>query len=132
MTKTVLLIEDDSDLRLLVRRILERALVAINVHESVSGATGLALAVSAKPDLVLLDLNLPDMPGTEVVRRLRSVGATRSIPIAILSADVDEARRNLRDTVDEYISKPFEIDDLLVEVERMLSHRIRVAEAPCR
>lgn len=132
MAKTVLLIEDDSDLRLLVRRILERALIDINVHESVSGADGLTFAASARPDLVLLDLNLPDMPGTEVVRRLRSMCATRSIPIAILSADVDEARRTLHHTVDGYISKPFDIDVLLVEVERVLSYRVQAAEARCR
>ena len=81
MTATGLLVEDERKLRELVRSYLERAGLA--VLSTRSGAEAITLAASAAPDLVVLDLGLPDVPGETVARELRAAG---SVPILMLTA----------------------------------------------
>ena len=88
MAATVLVIEDELQLRDLVRAYLRRE--GIDVLSTGSGAEGLALAASGEPDLVILDLGLPDVPGEEVARELRRTG---DVPILVLTAKVAEADR---------------------------------------
>jgi two-component system KDP operon response regulator KdpE len=85
----------------------------------VSGQEGLALAAQHQPDIILLDLGLPDMPGREVLRRLREW--TRA-PVVILSVQDDEAGKieALDAGADDYVTKPFGMDELLARLRAAL------------
>jgi CheY-like chemotaxis protein len=83
------------------------------------------MAAQARPDLVLLDIQLPEMSGFEVLQRLRAMPATGHVPVVAVSAnamqdDVDEARRA---GFDDYLTKPLDMQRLLATVDRMLSAR---------
>src|SRR6185369_10637343 len=88
MAATVLLVEDERKLRDLVRSYLERA--GFTVLSTGSGAEALSLAASMSPDLVVLDLGLPDIPGETVARELRAEG---SVPVLMLTAKTSEEDR---------------------------------------
>ena len=88
MAATVLLVEDERKLRELVRSYLERA--GFTALSTGSGAEAITLAASAAPDLVVLDLGLPDVPGETVARELRAAG---SVPILMLTAKAGEEDR---------------------------------------
>src|SRR6185312_17100576 len=91
MAATVLLVEDERKLRDLVRSYLERA--GFTVLSTGSGAEALTLAASGSPDLVILDLGLPDIPGETVARELRAEGPTAGTPILMLTAKTAEEDR---------------------------------------
>jgi CheY-like chemotaxis protein len=87
------------------------------------GWTGLTLVRDRRPDLVLLDLHLPDVPGEEVLRRLWEDPATRRVPVAVLTADATPAqkRRLLAAGATAYLTKPFDIADVLQLVDGILA-----------
>src|SRR5271166_1487417 len=101
MAATVLLVEDERKLRELVRSYLERAGLA--VLSTGSGAEAITLAAEAAPDLVVLDLGLPDVPGEAVARELRAGG---SVPILMLTAKAGEEDRiaGLELGADDYVN----------------------------
>jgi signal transduction histidine kinase/DNA-binding response OmpR family regulator len=117
-TGTVLYIEDNpSNLRL-----LERILVRypdVKLLEAMLGALGVELATLHNPDWILLDLHLPDMPGDEVLRRLRENPATRNIPVTVLSADATpgEIDRLVTAGAREYLTKPLNVRKLIALLE---------------
>jgi DNA-binding response OmpR family regulator len=115
---TVLVVEDDRDLRDLVRRYLERAGHA--VLSTGSGAEALGLVTGSGPDLVVLDLGLPDLDGLEVLREVR---ATRATPVIVLTArsDVEDRIRGLTLGADDYVSKPFSPTELTLRVNAVLA-----------
>jgi DNA-binding response OmpR family regulator len=117
MAATVLLVEDERKLRDLVRSYLERAGYA--VLSTGSGAEALTLAASATPDLVVLDLGLPDVPGETVARELRLAGQT---PILMLTAKTSEEDRvrGLELGADDYVTKPFSPRELVLRVQAIL------------
>ncbi len=117
MAATVLLVEDERKLRELVRSYLERA--GFTVLSTESGAEAITLAASAAPDLVILDLGLPDVPGETVARELRAAGAT---PILILTAKAGEEDRiaGLELGADDYVTKPFSPRELVLRVQAIL------------
>ena len=117
MTATVLLVEDERKLRELVRSYLERAGLA--VLSTSSGAEALILAASAAPDLIVLDLGLPDVPGETVARELRAAG---SVPILMLTAKAGEEDRiaGLELGADDYVTKPFSPRELVLRVQAIL------------
>jgi DNA-binding response OmpR family regulator len=117
MTVTVLLVEDERKLRELVRSYLERAGLA--VLSTSSGAEALTLASEAAPDLVVLDLGLPDVPGETVARELRAAG---SVPILMLTAKAGEEDRiaGLELGADDYVTKPFSPRELVLRVQAIL------------
>jgi DNA-binding response OmpR family regulator len=117
MAATVLLVEDERKLRDLVRSYLERAGFAVLSTES--GAEALTLAAAASPDLVVLDLGLPDVPGEAVARELREAG---HVPILILTAkSAEEDRiRGLELGADDYVTKPFSPRELVLRVQAIL------------
>ncbi len=98
--------------------LLLRGLVAkrdrITLLEAGDGRAALELAQRHRPDLILLDMHLPDTDGLTLVRELRAIPALQATPLVALSADAtDEARhRALREGVDEYLVKPFELEQL--------------------
>jgi DNA-binding response OmpR family regulator len=117
MATTVLVVEDEQKLRELVRSYLERAGFA--VLTTGSGAEAISLADSAHPDLVVLDLGLPDIPGESVAREIRAAGAT---PILMLTARSSEEDRigGLELGADDYVTKPFSPRELVLRVQAIL------------
>ena len=107
MAHRVLIVEDEPDIRDLVVFHLERE--GYQVVQSRSGPEALRLARATPPDLVLLDLMLPEMDGLEVCRRLRQDPATMALPIVMLTARGDEVDRvlGLELGADDYVVKPF-------------------------
>jgi CheY-like chemotaxis protein len=93
------------------------------VIPALQGGIGLELARESRPDLVLLDLHLPDINGEEVLRRLRADERTASIPVIIISADATRATldRLRRAGADAYLTKPLDMDDFLGTIERYLT-----------
>jgi DNA-binding response OmpR family regulator len=117
MAATVLLVEDERKLRELVRSHLERA--GLTVLLTGSGAEAITLAAAASPDLVVLDLGLPDVPGETVARELR---ATRPVPILMLTAKSAEEDRiaGLQLGADDYVTKPFSPRELVLRIQAIL------------
>ena len=117
MAATVLLVEDERKLRDLVRSYLERA--GFTVLSTGSGAEALTLAASGSPDLVVLDLGLPDIPGETVARELRAAGG---VPVLMLTAKSSEEDRirGLELGADDYVTKPFSPRELVLRVQAIL------------
>jgi DNA-binding response OmpR family regulator len=117
MAATVLLVEDERKLRDLVRSYLERA--GFTVLSTGSGAEALTLAASGSPDLVVLDLGLPDIPGESVARELRAAGP---VPVLMLTAKSSEEDRirGLELGADDYVTKPFSPRELVLRVQAIL------------
>src|SRR6516165_10251148 len=121
MAATVLLVEDERKLRELVRSYLERA--GFTALSTGSGAEAITLAASAAPDLVVLDLGLPDVPGETVARELRSMAAPQAPPrILMLTAKTAEEDRirGLELGADDYVTKPFSPRELVLRVQAIL------------
>jgi DNA-binding response OmpR family regulator len=114
---TVLLVEDERKLRDLVRAYLERAGFAVLSTES--GAEAITLAASASPDLVVLDLGLPDVPGEAVARELRANGQMPILMLTAKSAEEDRIR-GLELGADDYVTKPFSPRELVLRVQAIL------------
>jgi DNA-binding response OmpR family regulator len=117
MTATVLLVEDERKLRDLVRSYLERA--GLSVLSTDSGAEAISVAASASPDLIVLDLGLPDVPGEAVAREVRAMSST---PILMLTARSSEEDRiaGLELGADDYVTKPFSPRELVLRVQAIL------------
>jgi CheY-like chemotaxis protein len=120
-TGTVLYIEDNAINTMLVQRIL-RARPGLMFGSAPDGRTGLDRADQMRPDLVLLDLELPDISGEQVLAALRSSTATRNIPVIVISADIDPAvhERILASGAQFFLVKPYEVTDLLRAVDGSL------------
>lgn len=118
---TVILIEDDPQIRRFIKESLQRE--GWKVFESDTGQRGLIEAGSRKPDLLLVDLGLPDMDGVEVVRDFRNWSA---VPILILSARSNEHEKiiALDAGADDYLTKPFGIGELLARVRAVTRRRL--------
>ena len=114
---TVLVVEDEAQIRRFVRAALEDE--GCTVREAGSAADALAQAAARKPDLLVLDLGLPDRDGVEVIRDLR---AWSSVPIIVLSArtEEDDKVEALDAGADDYLSKPFGIAELLARTRALL------------
>jgi DNA-binding response OmpR family regulator len=117
MAATVLLVEDERKLRELVRSYLERA--GFTVLSTESGAEAITMAASASPDLVILDLGLPDVPGETVARELRAVGPTPILMLTAKSAEEDRIH-GLELGADDYVTKPFSPRELVLRVQAIL------------
>ena len=117
MTATVLVVEDERKLRDLVRSYLERA--GFTVLSTGSGAEAITMAAAAAPDLVVLDLGLPDVAGDTVARELRATGP---LPIVMLTARSTEEDRiaGLELGADDYVTKPFSPRELVLRVQAIL------------
>ncbi|MGW3353191.1 response regulator transcription factor [Nonomuraea rubra] len=125
MTSTVLVVDDEPKLRRLVKEYLERD--GFIVVEAGTGRRALELIAASRPDLVILDLGLPDLPGEEVAHLVRK---DSDVPIVMLTAKAAENDRvmGLRLGADDYVVKPFSPRELVARVEAVL-RRTRVAGA---
>jgi DNA-binding response OmpR family regulator len=127
MTLTVLIVDDEVKLRALVRDYLERE--GYTVLEAGDGRRALDLAGQAHPDLVVLDLGLPGLPGEEVARLLRK---TSDVPIVMLTAKsgVNDRVLGLRLGADDYLVKPFSPRELVARIEAVLRRARGSQNAP--
>jgi signal transduction histidine kinase/ActR/RegA family two-component response regulator len=119
---TVLYIEDNvSNLRLLERVMSRRP--GVTLLSAMQGTRGIELAQDHGPQLILLDLHLPDLPGAEVLRRLRDDPRTRAIPVVILSADATPGQitRLVAQGARSYLTKPLDVTALLALVDEQLN-----------
>jgi two-component system cell cycle response regulator DivK len=118
MAARILYVEDNAQNMRLVRKILTAT--GYTVLEAIDGMTGLALATAEKPDLILMDVNLPDISGLEATGRLKADPATRHIPVVALTANAMHGDREncLAAGCDDYLAKPVMKAELLSMVER--------------
>ena len=116
-----LLVEDEQQIRRFVRQALERE--GWTVHDAETVKQGLVEAGTRKPDLVILDLGLPDRDGVDFIRELRGWS---QIPVIVLSARTAEADkiRALDSGADDYLTKPFGVGELLARVRAAQRRRI--------
>ncbi|HEX6117269.1 MAG TPA: response regulator transcription factor [Solirubrobacterales bacterium] len=113
----VLLIEDEADIRALLRNVVERE--GMQVIEAGDGREGLRAFYKYQPDLVVLDLGLPELDGLQVLERIRELG---DVPVLILSArgsELDKVR-GLRGGADDYLTKPFGRQELVARMEAII------------
>jgi CheY-like chemotaxis protein len=125
---TVLYIEDNVSNLQLVERVMQRR--GITLISAMRPQLGLDLAGEHQPDLILLDLHLPDMPGQEVFRRLRANAKTAEIPVVVLSADArpNLISRMLDDGVRAFLTKPLDVKQLLELIDAVADERARRME----
>jgi DNA-binding response OmpR family regulator len=124
INKKVVYIEDEPEMIDLVRLILSRK--GYEVIGANSGREGLDAIRQKLPDLVLLDLMMPDMDGWDVYQQMKSVEATRDIPVIVITAKAQSIDKVLGlhiAKVDDYISKPFSPQDLVESVEKVIGQR---------
>jgi DNA-binding response OmpR family regulator len=117
----ILVVDDDQEIRKLVEKILTKQ--GHKVSQAEDGESGLGFAMLRKPDLIILDLNLPRMDGFEVCRRLKADQATQRIPVIMLTAafpEWEDAKKGFKLGADEYVIKPFAADILVHNIERLL------------
>jgi len=117
----ILYVEDNFDNRLLVRRVLE--VEGFSVAEAMDGPSGLEKAKESPPDLILLDINLPDIDGYELAGRFRQLPSLKGVPIIAVTANVmkGDRERVLAAGCDGYIPKPIDVDKLPEQVRAALS-----------
>lgn len=120
MTKLILYIEDDPANRMLVRRVLEAS--GYRIEEAVDGPSGVQKAQESLPDLILLDINLPDVDGYEVVDLLRRTPGLKKVPIIALTANVmkGDRERSLEAGCNGYLQKPIDVDTLPEQIAGFL------------
>jgi DNA-binding response OmpR family regulator len=113
-TKNILIIEDDAQSRQVVRLATEAQ--SYTLTEASTGDEGLKLARASHPDLILLDINMPGMSGLDVCRKLRAEGSL--VPIIMLTAKSDTIDKvvGLEVGADDYVTKPFEVRELMARI----------------
>jgi len=113
-------VDDEHDFRVIVAHVLDRG--GYDVVLAADGAEGLHAFEDRRPDLVVLDGNLPDMDGIEVCRRLRATEAGRKVPILMCTvrSTLDRVSAGLDAGANDYVLKPFEMEELLTRVQNAL------------
>ena len=120
--KIILCIEDEQEMIDLIRLILSRR--GFDVRVANSGEEGLAIIRKEHPDLILLDLMMPDMDGWEVYQQMKADDATKNIPVIVVTAraqSIDKVLGLHIAKVDDYIAKPFSPQELLNSVDNVLA-----------
>ena len=120
MTQRILVVEDEKDLVDLLSYNLSREGYSVDI--ATTGAAALDRIKERKPDLVLLDLMLPDVPGTDVCRRVKGDPSTSHIPVVMVTARAEEIDRivGFELGADDYVTKPFSVRELLLRVKAIL------------
>jgi DNA-binding response OmpR family regulator len=116
--KTVLIVDDDGPSRTVLSIVCSAR--GHTVVEASSGADALATATTTRPDLILLDVSLPDMSGLEVCGRVREAGLATRIVMLSGHADPEDVSRGLRLGADAYLTKPFELRELVARMDELL------------
>lgn len=119
MPRTVMVVDDDADIVELTRLVLEGG--GYRVVPASSGPEALRKIEMGHPDLILLDINMPEMDGFQVLRVLKVDERTQTIPVALFSIkmEVGDRLHGLQEGAFEYITKPFSCEELLGRVQRI-------------
>ena len=120
MSKRILIVEDQEDNRTILRDLLSKA--GFELIEAVNGEDGVALALSKRPDLILMDIQLPVMDGYEATRRIKANAELKAIPVIAVTSYAlsgDEAKARAAGC-DGYVAKPFSPRQLLATVREYL------------
>ncbi len=119
--KKILIVEDNEKNMKLVRDILRHNSLA--TIEAVTGESGVALALSERPDLILRDIQLPDIDGIEALRRIRARSELDAIPVIAVSASVmpDDQQKIVTSGFDAFVTKPINLKHFLETVKRFLA-----------
>jgi len=118
---TILYVEDNPDNRMLVRRILLSE--DYSLLEATNAMEALELLKTARPDLILMDINMPDMDGYTLTAKIKTMPGLGRIPVLALTANVmrGDKEKTLEAGCDGYIQKPIDFDELLREIEKFLA-----------
>jgi len=118
--KTILIVEDNAKNMKLARDLLQAKGYA--TLEATSGEQGVALALAHRPDLVLMDIQLPDINGIDAFARIRADACTAHVPVIAFTASVTPSDRNriTQAGFDAFVSKPIELKEFLATIRRML------------
>jgi CheY-like chemotaxis protein len=129
-TATILVCEDDPSARLLLRLAIERR--GHRVVEAGDGEAGILLARSVEPDLIVVDMRLPDQSGIDVARTLKNEPALAATPILMAMGSAQPSHRLTAESagVNAFVYKPFDIGGLVGEIERMLEKSMPYHSAP--
>ena len=122
----VLVVEDETKVGSFIKRALEEESYAVDLCED--GSQGLDFALSGSYDVIVIDLMLPNLPGLEILRRIRKEKIHTPVLILTAQSKVDQKVKGLDAGADDYLTKPFAIDELLARVRVLL--RRGTAEAP--
>ena len=114
----VLVVEDETKVGSFIKRALEEESYAVDLCED--GAQGLDLALSGSYDVIVIDLMLPNLPGLEILRRIRKEKIHTPVLILTAQSKVDQKVKGLDAGADDYLTKPFAIDELLARVRVLL------------
>ncbi|MFM8367631.1 MAG: response regulator transcription factor [Chloroflexota bacterium] len=123
-TKTILCVEDEPEMIDLIRLILARK--GYNVKGAAGGVEGIRLVKEIHPDLVLLDLMMPDMDGWEVYQQMKAEASLRDIPVIVVTAkaqNIDKVLGLHIAKVDDYIAKPFSPQELMDSVDKVFNQK---------
>ena len=119
MSKKILIIEDEKDVLTMVYYTLRTT--GCNILRAETGEEGVLLAQKEEPDVIVLDLVLPDIGGVEVARQIREIPSLVSVPIILMTASVEEIEaKALKIGANSFLTKPFEPKKLLEEVKKYL------------
>lgn len=120
MPKKILLIDDDDCILLTTKRILEQKGYLISTASD--GEAGLKIALLETPDLVILDLGLPKLPGEEVCKGIKQTDKTKNMPVIMLTGKISDTDRIIGKVIgaDYYMAKPFNISELLKNIAALL------------
>jgi two-component system cell cycle response regulator DivK len=120
---TILYVEDNPDNRLLVRRILLAE--GYNVVEAANAATALDVLKEVRPDLILMDINMPDVDGYTLTNQIKGIPTLHDVPIVALTANVmrGDRERTLEAGCDGYIQKPIDVDSLPEQIDCFIGKR---------
>ena len=120
MKKKILVVDDEKDILELVSIILSEG--DITVYKAEDGRSALEIAKEKKPDLILLDIMMPEIDGWEVLRMLKKEKETKDIPVAMLTCKIEVRDKvlGIQEGAVDYITKPFAPDDLMSRVKEIL------------
>ena len=124
MSKRILIVEDQEDNRTILRDVLST--VGYELIEALNGKDGVRLAQSERPDLILMDIQLPEMDGYEATQQIKSIAELKTIPIIAVTSYAlsgDEAKARAAGC-DGYIAKPYSPRELLAKIRKYLSDEV--------
>ncbi|MFH1478954.1 MAG: response regulator [Candidatus Omnitrophota bacterium] len=119
-TKKIMIVDDEEDIRRLLKIRLEREGFELVIAED--GEIGLRLAEAEKPDLIVLDIVMPNMDGYTCLKELRKLPTTKDIPVIMFSGKEEDKVRDLFafQKISAYIEKPFDLEDLINKIKEIL------------